>query len=255
MGIYYGGMAYRNAQIDAVAATIVTEANQILQAERMYSGIHGCPDISCMWPTYWISTVGTGMSELVSDKELSAWPPMGGTMYSDDALDNPGPQPAYAGASDSAVQGSMTTGSFDNGCYSFTGYTGRLMRWLLAVSGQNYVIYDFSGSTCATGADIFATNAADVTHKNNPTVKVAAAINKATGAVPAGATMWALGLPHAAGPYLNSLLVGYDSTSLNPHNDDSNWFPTFSSNTATLIGNFCFLEEGEISIMCIFGPS
>ena len=90
MAIYYGGVAYENAQPSVFADIIMNEANQILQAERMWSSIHSCSDISCMGAG---GTSGTGMSALVNDKELSEWPTMGGHMFSLNYPFSSGPTP------------------------------------------------------------------------------------------------------------------------------------------------------------------
>ena len=117
MGIYYGGIAYENAQINATANAIVNEAQQILQAERMWATDHNQPDIC--------SLTG-GMSTLVNQHYLSEWPYIS-TFES-------GPQPNT---------GSVTNGSWDSfGVFHFFGYSDSFYRFMFSYNNGNYVVYD-----------------------------------------------------------------------------------------------------------------
>ena len=48
MAIFYGGVAYENAQVNAMADAIMNDSQQLLQAARLWSSLNGYSDISGM---------------------------------------------------------------------------------------------------------------------------------------------------------------------------------------------------------------
>ena len=254
MAIYYGGVAYEQGQTDAIANAIMNDSQQMLTAERLYASIHGCQDISCMW-IYGASTAGTGISGLVADKELSTWPRI--STFNTTPETETGQH--YADASGAWAGAPPANASFDDSCSQIGGYSSESLRVVFSVNGQNYVSYWLNGGPCDVGTDVLAADAADASHKNNPVVKVATAINKATGQVPTGATMWAVGLPIGTGSYLDASLITYSAISNDPHTSEQNSFNTFSGSTKTIPTNFCYIGQhagfASPSIICVFGPS
>jgi hypothetical protein len=130
-GAYYGGQAFEQGQINSIANSIVSESQQILQAERLWSVNNNQPDISGMnspttsnGVTYFAigNASGAGISALIDSKILAEWPPMGGPLAP--------PAPASGLIGDSAN---------DYGCYNFSGYQGRIGRMIFAYHNSNYV--------------------------------------------------------------------------------------------------------------------
>ena len=241
MGTYYGGVAFGNGQINVIANIIMNDSQQILFAERLWSTNNSCPDISCMGAS---GASGTGMSALVNSKMLSSWPAMGGYMV-DKTGANPGPQP-YIGY-DSAT---ITTGAWDNGCYSILGYTGEMYRFIFSVNSRNYVSYWFRSGTCTGGTTYnFASDSTDTSQIKHPIVKIAAAINKATGQVPTGATIWSVGLPYYDSNGLSASSITYDASG-----GQAIYISTFSSDLTTAPVNFCHMRSST-TIECNFGSS
>ena len=255
-GAYYGGQAYQNAQINAVANSIMNEAQQILYAERMWSTNNNQPDISGMGTA---GASGTGMSMLVNQKELSEWPSLAGNSIAYAiGLTNPGPQPWISALSE---YGTVATGSNDFGCYSISGYYGRILRAMFSYNGGNYVFYEiginypYSG-TCQNLVGSFASSTTDVSQANHPMVKIAKAINAAMNQIAANAntgTMSYVGLP-----YYPTGSTSATETTIYDESGTQASHVMFDAN-GTLQTNYCYMEPPSggtnTSINCVFGPS
>ena len=253
MGIYYGGVAYGNAQVNAIASTIMNDATQLLVAERLWATNHNCPDISCMGTA---GTSGTGISALINDKELSTWPSLGG-FVTNAAGTKGGPQP-WIGAPGAA--GTVSTGAYDLGCYSLNGSKGFFSRFLFAYQSKNYVAYAFAANipytapcnTINTSSDYTSANAA-----NDPAVLIAGIINKTYG-------LSDKNMPVTALP--NGLYVPNDSILVSPQIYDASggvlqsssglaydFDGIYTDNANQPLTNFC--ESTYQGIVCVFGPS
>ncbi len=250
MGIYYGGVAYENAQINATANAIMNEAQQILNAERLWSTNNNQPDISGMGTA---GASGTGMSMLVSSKVLSTWPSFAGTIGVSGYLSNPGPQP-YIGSSQTA--GNITTGTFDWGCYNIGGYAGKLVRSIFSYNNENFVTYDFYQNNpytgpCQTNNGNFSSSTTDISQANHPIVKITKAINAAMNQIPANANLATM--PYIGLPYYPS---GSTQGNVPAIYDPSAWVSNkiMFDPSGTLQTNYCYLYSGYI-IVCVFGPS
>jgi len=256
-GAYYGGVAYENAQINATANTIMNEAQQILQAERMWATNNNQPDISGMGTA---GASGTGMSALVNGKELSEWPSFGGTMgtSASPSLTNPGPQPTFGSQT-------VTTSTYDDGCYNIRGYAGPFRRIPFSYNNGNYVLYEFDGNfpyapPCNSYNGLFVTAITDVSQINHPIVKIAKAINAALNQIPTNAntaSMAYIGLPYQ--PIGSTPATGTWDTSTYFASPQGNYSRIWLDPNGTLQSNYCYLENLATvtvhGIFCVFGPS
>ena len=236
MAAFYGGTAYSNYQINATANAIMNEAQQILQAERMWSTNNNQPDISGMGTA---GASGTGMSMLVASGTLTTWPALAGGIGMSTSLTNPGPQPYIQGVGSTTT----ATGVFDYGCWSIQGYDGKLLRIPFANNGSNYVLYMFNvnsptASPCTTTSGSW--NVAGMV--SHPIVLIAKAINTALNQGVKGSTQ-ASGLPAV------------------PNNNAAPSYMTYPGITVyfqdagdtAVNSNLCF--TAVTSIICVFGPS
>ncbi len=251
MGVYYGGVAYENAQINALANAIMNDANQLLGAARVWSSVNGYQDISGMGTA---GAAGTGIAALVSGGQISQWPTL------PDGLEGTTGSPWKPGPP-------STLGPGDSGCYAINGYSASMSRGLFAYNSGIYVVYVFGSSTgvpCWGGnktATTFTSSSSDITQVNHPIVRIAKAINTATGQTDPGADMSAMpyiGLPQAQQffaqwPWMNSAPgTLYDDTgglasSTIRYDAVKNVVPS----------NFCYLVNysSTTQIICVFGPS
>jgi hypothetical protein len=244
MSVFYGGTAYQNAQVNVVADAIMSEANQILQAERMWSTLNNQPDISGMGGEGFCNT---GMSMLVKSKALAEWPSFAGTIGVSTSLTNPGPQPT-------GCTNTQATSAYDNGCYNIGGWYGGLIRTMFSIYNQNYVAYLFVMNLhtppCGNAVGAFASTTTDTSRINHPMIQVALAINNAMGQVPANANMTSLGLPYPP----------TGSTPLSTAYDESGGYiraEAYQYGTAVQ-SDYCYLAATAApfyGVMCVFGPS
>jgi hypothetical protein len=135
MGLFYGGAAYENAQFGAVAAAIISESNQILTAQRMYAVNHGQADAT-----------GVSFTDLVTDGELSSYPPIGGGQLGVTLATGIGYEDSDAGS-----------------CYNYNGYQGDFMREPFTYHSGNYILYVFQSNNpytapCTTISGRFTDN-------------------------------------------------------------------------------------------------
>ena len=120
MAIFYGGVAFENAQYDADANAIMNEATQILQAARMWDSDNMQTDISGMGAA---GSQNIGISILIQKHYLSQWPSIGNIVS--------GSTTVYAFNS----AGTTSNSTYDSGIYSIGGYSNSYSRTLFAYNG------------------------------------------------------------------------------------------------------------------------
>ena len=246
MGIYYGGIAYKNARINVTANAIVNEAQQILLAERMWSNNNGQSDISGMGAA---GSSGTGMSMLVNQHYLTTWPFVSSLI--------PRPFPIHGG-------NTLTTGTCDRASsysagYNIGGYTGDYQRVMFSWKNGNYVAYILYQNASVNGGQ-FASSTSDVSQINHPIVQIAKAINAATGQVSLTAkTSSAIGVPTPGiGWNGNEITWNPPPYDTSGYADADGEYTLFLDASGALMSNACYMNGSttiNIDIECVFGPS
>jgi hypothetical protein len=236
MGVFYGGTAYQNAQINTYASAIIASSQQILAAERLWATNNNQPDVSGMPNPQTVANgvtyfnqgdTNTGIALLISGGYLSSVPTSGGLI------------------------GTPWTpiGAQVEGCYNIQGYQGIVLITPFAYKSGNYVIYQiyinvpYNGN-CFGGANgVFASSTTDVSQINHPIVKIAKAVNNTLQQISSSANMSYMpyiGLPYP--PTVNTRVAGM-----------------FLDGNGNVQTNYCYLGYGSSGnnyyIMCVFGPS
>jgi hypothetical protein len=220
MAVFYGGTAYEQANINAVAGAIISESNQILTAQRIYAVNHGQADAT-----------GVNFYMLLTDGELGTYPPIGGGQL--------------ATSVPNSVLGAET---YNFGlCYNYNGYQGGLIRVPFTYHGGNYVVYQFMDNDPYAAPCFRATN----NYPSNPKHSImllAQAINQQMG-LPPGITLFE-GIP------INMTSNYTDSSAWSVPNGVGSLVVDTNGNPMT---NMCYYPATFIYydtlMTCVFGPS
>jgi hypothetical protein len=226
MGLFYGGTAYEQANINAMATGMINESQQVLLAMRTWALNNGQPDANTV-----PSGGGTNFGTLVSAGLLTGYPT------------------GFAGminASGPGLFGHYFPGNVFYGCSTMGNDGGWLIISMFTYHNGNYMLYNLHvgpGGSCV--------NNAGPKTANDSVTKFALSVNKNMGVVASSnLTMSTLGVPYAAS-YISdpSNLVSTDGSPLQdgPLGADAN---------GNLLTNMCYFLNSNLGILyCVFGPS
>lgn len=220
-GVLYVANVMPSSQGNIWANEMLNQNQQIWAAFNIYSSNNGGANFSTV-----------NFSGLVNQGYLSAWPEL--IMFAPHSNN-----------------GSFTTGQYDNSvsapCLTVNGYTMKFVRAGVVLNNQNalyfaFLLNDPYNGTCSAANAGNGYGFENAKYSNHPTVLLAKAVNKITGAVPASATIAASGLPY--------LPTG--STFPGMNGNGFSW-GIFASSTGSIIPNYCYLgaSSGGTSVTTI----